>query len=258
MSENKAKQVPLKTVLRTRRYLVYSIVSVVVSLLLLVVFLIPRVGVLISAQQILETKQQEQIKLAEKVELLDGFNTSIFQRENARVNQILPSGKPFFQLLFGLQSLTSEQGVSLSGLEISPGVLSTESGTVQEAGVVADRSGVQSVNFDVILLGESQKIRETIDRFAILAPVLDVESFTLNPKGEGQSAPLFEAKVKVRALYAPIRVSVGRGTLPRRLTPEEDRFLTELDAFRLPPQNDSELGEVAPATPSGKTNPFAN
>lgn len=258
MPENKAKQVPLKAVLRTRRYLVYSIVSVLVGLVLLIVFFIPRVEVLLGAQQILETKQQERAKLAEKVELLDGFNTATFRRENARVNQILPSGKPFFQLLFGLQSLTAEQGVALSGLEISPGALSTESGTAQDTALAADRSGVQSIAFDVILLGESQKIRETIDRFALLAPVLDVESFTLNPKGEGQSAPLFEAEVKVRALYAPIRVSVGRGTLPRRLTPEEDRFLTELGKFRLPPPNDAELGEVAPATPSGKTNPFAN
>lgn len=258
MPENKAKPASLKTVLRTRRYLVYSIVSILVALVLFVVFLIPRVEVLLGAQEILETKQRERAKLAEKVDLLDGFNTTVFRTENSRVNQILPSGKPFFQLLFGLQQLTSEQGVALSGLEISPGALSTESGTIQETASGADRSGVQSINFDVILLGESQKIRQTIDRFSLLAPVLDVESFTVNPKGQGQSAPLFEAKVKVRALYAPIRVSVGRGTLPRRLTPEEDRFLTELDKFRLPPQNDADLGEVAPATPSGKTNPFAN
>lgn len=256
MVSTKVKKVPWRVLLRQRRYLVYTGVSAVVAAVLLLTVMIPRIEVLLGARDMMDSKTMEQEKLREKVDLLDGFNTQTFRTENSRINQILPSTKPFFQLLFSLQKLTAEQGVALNGLDMSPGSIASESANAKND--ASSGTGMQSVSFNVSLLGNSQKIRDTIDKFSTLAPALDVESFTLEPKKTDGGDSLYEANIVVRALYMPLKVTAGKGSVPKKLTAEEEAYIQELRKFRLPPSSTAELGEVAPAPPSGKTNPFAN
>ena len=245
----------LRVQLRERRYLVFSGASIIVALLLTLFVLIPRLEVLMGANETLNVQTDELTRLAKKREFLEAFNTGDFKLQNNTVNQILPVSKPFMQLLYSLQNLSKEQQVTLGGLELNPGSLSTESA---EALVSSGAEDVQKLPLTVTLLGSSENIRSAIDKMSYLAPALDVKKFSLGVKAiKDVPQTVYEAKIEVDALYAPMKVVAGGTVIPATLTTEEEAYLPELKAFLLPPANEADFGDVSPAPAVGKENPFA-
>ena len=117
----------LKQLIRRRRYLLLAVLSWVVMLMLTFSVLIPQFQAISSIRSQLNAEQQTLNQLNNKLQFLSTFNLNTFKQQNTNLNMILPSTKPFLQLLYSLKQLASDQGVVFSGLDWSVGLVASES-----------------------------------------------------------------------------------------------------------------------------------
>jgi len=250
----------LMQIVRERRFLLLSIGSGILMFTLTFSTLIPRIQEMLAAKDALDEKQASLTRFQNKVRFLQSFQAEDFNQQNGRMNQILPSGKPFLSLLFSLEKIASEHQVVFSGLDISPGEIASGSGDVVVQSASSRTSDtLQSVDFDMKVLGSSAHINDFLSALNTAAPALNVRNFTLSPKvvGVEETATgevLYEAKIRVAALYAPLAVVVDSLKPLPTLTKEEDDYVkTALSSYTIIPP-----GEVTqPATAEGKIDPFS-
>ena len=260
-----AKDMSTTQFIRHRRYLLLSVLAWISCGLIGMFVLFPQVDFLFSIQDTIASQENKLEDLQNKVQFLESFDILQFRDQNAKANNVLPSVKPFLQLLHSLGSLAEEQEVVISGLDWRVGLVSSESGdpveqtqtTTPTARTPASSSDrLEELTFTVNLLGTAQNINSFLIEINRIAPIVDVTGISLSPRPQ-LSADLYEASLDVVSYYAPLTsILQARVTTLRsitRLTPEERAFSEDLDAYRDFAETATPIDD---SSDLGKNNPF--
>lgn len=213
------RQLPLVTMLRSRRYLVLSVVSWLIMVLLLVLVVIPRIQMVLTLRSSSNASKLALEKLQDKATFLESFKNSEFDTLNSKVQRILPSNKPFLQMLATLEQLSSEQGVYFAGLDVNPGVIATESAAIAAKDA---KDGISTLGLELTIFGSSTQISGFMDKIPSIAPALDVKTFSSTVRTgnlatqatTGGAEAIYEANISLASLFAPI---VGAASITQSL-----------------------------------------
>ena len=231
----------LMQIVRERRYLIASALSWVVMFTLTFAVLIPRIQDMMSAKQVLDDKTDVLTTLQNKANFLRAFQEEGFKQQNVRVARILPTSKPFLTLLSALEQLSSDKGVVFSGLDINPGPISSQEA---EPTAMADQQTtskntsqtndvLQSVELEMRTLGTAENLNGFLEGLGTVTPVIDIRTFTLIPKtiaqkdktpAASESDKLYEARIKLSVMYAPLTARVEALKSLPSLTTDEQKY----------------------------------
>ena len=253
---------------RERKYLITSIVSLVMILGLSFFVMKPRIEAMLSLQSSMAKKQKELSALENKIDFLNNFKSQDYQQLKNQINAILPSAKPFLTSLYALEQLSSEHEITLVGLVSSPGKIASNEGELQKE-AMGGNSDLKRLQLELQLVGTAKNIQQFIDKVPTIVPAIDVRgvSFgesekrrapvklgenTLEELGATESAT-YQAKLEIDVLYAPLVVTLSANQQLPVLSKEEQDFAKTLLSYKSYPPNAS-----AEATQGlGKENPFS-
>ncbi len=259
------KDLSLEQLIRRRRYLLLAILSWVVMVMLTFSVLIPQFQQISYTRLRLNTEQQTFNQVNNKLKFLSSFDVNSFQQQEMNLNLILPSTKPFLQLLHSLKQLAVEQDVLFSGLDWNVGLVASESAvpvplsapqTSAKAGTVGATEALLKMPLQLKVLGTTEKLNTYFNELTKMAPVVEIDTVDLAPRFQIKEG-LYEASLKLSAYYAPLFSLRGAVTgdkpLPQ-LTKDENEYIGKLSNYRIYVENATGGG----ATPSAqRANPFS-
>jgi Tfp pilus assembly protein PilO len=253
----------LKVILRERRYLLLSVLSWIVVILLTFTIVIPQFQQIIADRQQLESEQSTFKQTQSKLQFLEGFNNEQFTAQSTQVDRILPSAKPFFQLLTALRELANQQGVVFSGLDWNIGLVASDSAqpaqpekqtTKKTAQPAQSTDELERMGLELTILGSSPQITSYLDAMSRITPVVEIDDVTLSPRFQIQDG-FYEAKLKITSFYAPL-AALRSARLNDRLLPKfstaEQEYLGTLGEYVV---FENEIGQNT-ATSSARNNIF--
>ncbi len=258
-------EMSLRQFARQRRFLLISIASWVVMVMLLFSVVIPQFQDIQYLQTRLEAEQVTAAQLKNKLQFLDAFDLNGFKGQNDRLNVMLPSTKPFLPLLFSLKELAKQEDVVFSGLDWSIGLVASDSaaqtaaptsGLATKGPAPASNESLQKMSLVLKVLGSTDKLNGYFDAMTRITPVVEIDDVTLAPKFQIQ-AGIYEATLKLTAFYAPLTslrtTVVGDKPLPK-LTTDESGYVSKLNEYITFTE---QINEGPLETPTARANPFA-
>lgn len=256
----------LKQLIRRRRYLLLAVLSGAVMAILTFSVLIPQFQQISSIRSRVNTEQQKLDQLNNKVQFLTTFDLNTFKQQHTNLNLILPSAKPFLQLLFSLKQLASDQGVVFSGLDWNVGLVASESATSvplvgtqpsATAGNAGSSEALLKMPLQLKVLGTTESLNTYFDEMTRMTPVVEIDTVDLVPRFQIQEG-LYEASLKLSAYYAPLLSLYGAisgDKLLPKLTQDETDYIGKLGNYHLYIENVSETGGPTPSVQ--RENPFS-
>lgn len=262
------KDLSLEQLIRRRRYLLIAVLSWVVMVMLTFSVLIPQFQQISYTRSRLNTEQQTFNQVNNKLKFLSSFDVTTFQQQDTNLNLILPSTKPFLQLLHSLKQLAVEQGVVFSGLDWNVGLVASESAVSvpasapqtsansAKAGTVGATESLLKMPLQLKVLGTTEHLNTYFNELTKMAPVVEIDTVDLAPRFQIQEG-LYEASLKLSAYYAPLFSLRGAVTgdkqLPQ-LTKDENEYIKKLSNYRIYVENSAGVEET-PSTQ--RQNPFS-
>lgn len=181
--------------------------------------------------------QKERLKkLTEKSSLLESTSKDELQRKVLKVEQVLPSEKPAVRIINTLSQLSSEGEVIFSGIDLSPGELSTLSAKAAQKKQAASKTNLApflKVGFSID--GTKDKVFSFLDSLEMVTPIMRIEALKLSIiEGVDFQETIMNAGIDISVFYqqAPTELGKIETSLPL-LTPEETEILADLDNFKL-------------------------
>lgn len=240
------------TFIRYHSSLMSAILVLVVSVVLLTFGVVPMWNRLFDARSQQETAQQELDQLSQKVVILASLDDSILQERVTVLDRVLPPTKDVVAYLTAVDGLSRDFGLSLGGVSLSPGDISTSSADVAQR----KQSGLSALETEVRILGDSDAIYGFLRQIESTAPLMLVKDVEMNPLGTGQS---FLLTVRLAMLYADPLASGSLKGVVSLFSASEDRLFETLRGFRrytlAPSAGELPSGTSDLFSPSGVTAP---
>lgn len=236
----------LKSILTNRPYLIWSILSGIVLILIVFVGLIPQ------AQQIMDLRDEMQLAerqlstLRTKASDLENIEARQAYQTKDSVNQILPSYKPLLELLAGLNSVALQNRVSFTDFSLSPGEISSASASFLNtvAADIRQRSksgrtasqGYESMPVELEIEGQFQDVQQFFLDVEKSAPLMTITSLSLNIKGEEMIKPTdkVQAELVLQNYYYTQSVSAALEKPLPLVGAAEERVIQEIENYSYP------------------------
>lgn len=216
--------------LLARKPLVVSIFCWIVAALLTVLFLVPQIGKTVEAYRTLDASKRELATLQEKINFIKTFQGDAYKKQEALVESVLPSTKPLLPLLNSLGQLSLSQQVSLVGIELSPGSISTDAAQVVRSGKELEKLPVK-----LAVRGDIVHMNSFLDALNTTTPILEMSDISLNPTGSSNNASasggLYDGEIGLISYYAPLTVKVITDQDLPTLSASDQSFIKELEQF---------------------------
>lgn len=251
----KNQQLPLITTLRSRRYLILSVVSWIVIFVLSLSVVLPRIQNILEIRDKNDGLQKNLAALQDKITFLESFKSAEFSSQNEKMQRILPTTKPFLQMLSTLEQLSVQESVLFAGLDINPGVIASESAAPSDKG----SDTIAHLDLQLKILGSAANINSFMDKLNTVTPAVDIQSYSTSTQKQGVGAlvaadQIYEADIKLRLLYAPIAAAKTGQPLPTLSAEETEYAKTKLSNYVI---FDGQNTVVPSLDQLGKDDPFA-
>lgn len=212
----------IKLFLRNHSYLVRAIGIVIVS------FIVIFVGVISTWQRMSEVRSELEVKersfedLSQRVVVLNGLNSEVLSRRVAILDSVLPPSKDIVAYLTALDGLSRELGLSLGGISLNPGEVSS-TGTADTGAKKSARSqaALSSLDTEIRIAGNSGSIYEFLRNIENTAPLMLVKDVQMNKVGSDDSYLL---TLRLSMLYSFPTPSTLKGVVSLFTQKEEDLY----------------------------------
>lgn len=224
-----------------RRQLVIAVVLGVSAVGLLFGVLYPLWGTISRAQ----TNIQQQKNVLSRLQQRAGIVTAVNEKDResfALIQQAIPPFKEPILMLKTVEAIAQETGISLSQYDLSPGLVSTESSSVQAAPVRGRTTGsassarLESIPMKVVVTGTFPQINQALAAFEESRPILEVQQLSITPARRGQTGGadriLYSAEVQLRSYYALFQPQQIARSEAQRLTAKQESTRDEIVSFR--------------------------
>jgi hypothetical protein len=203
-----------------------------------------RVPILQEKWAALAAVREEERQIAAAVAVLAGIDEGTLLEDLRRATAALPAEKKTSGLISGLVKLASQSGTLVTGLEFSPGLISTEAGKASpaamlrkqyESGETVKSNGVKAVTVNAALVANLSALADFLRKLAAVSQMLAVTRVQYNTAGgaAGQTVGL-----TLLVPFQPLKEKEIDWRLVRALSAEEKKTVTDLPAedIFLPPQ----------------------
>ena len=222
--------------------------SLAVGLIIATFFLVtgsifPQIKNIFDNKQTLEKETKSLSLLKQKLVQLDQVKYDPGYTKSAQIVSVaIPNTKPLLEFLASLDQVTRATGVELSGLELTPGELGSQSAGLSKKN---QQAGVDSLPVKFKAMGNFDQVSQFMELLEKIAPFTTISEFSItegaakpsSPNTNGDQAELDESKNKVsvnlscQVYFANLSVkSVVNATIPT-LTNQDNLVLEKLQEF---------------------------
>jgi len=214
-----------------RRALIISVVCALVAILIWPLAIVPLWGQMSTSQSRAKTLSTQVTQTTSRATLLQSLDEQ--QREAfRRAEAALPLQKQPFAALLGINEIASRSGVALNSYDLSPGVVSTNSGEAENTR--ASAGGIQTFPIDVSFQGTIDQIQEAFRLLESNLPLFEIVEFSVSPQGDATSeAALVRSEVTVRMYSAPLQASEFARSTASTLTDKQLSVMERLLQYNL-------------------------
>jgi len=233
------------------------LVPIAVGIIILLFSLIFVRGTVFKILQLSSANKEFKKKLTSLTNKAVNLGRTDVGKLNSEVNIVektFPSKKPSLALLASLASLSREQNVLFSGIELAPGKIEEvkEEEEIKRATLI-EAGKLQDFEVEFSIEGKLSDVSQFVTRLEKIAPVMKIETFGLKlgrSKESGLPTGQIKANLGVRVFYQEPPENIGpvEQELPR-LTPEEQQLLLTLGQFETE-------ASVLPSVPVGQGDLF--
>lgn len=210
------------------RFILLPLVSGLVIFLTTVLFTLPKLKATVVSRGELEEKKERLSRLTGKATLLESLDEYELEKKVAIAEKALPSKKALAEILVGLSSLSSENGVSFIGFSIAPGGLLPEE--------------FEELVFQATFEGARDKLESFLGKLNQVLPIMKVTSFDIQEE---------KIMVKIESYSSPLPESLGKIDAPLpQITKEEEKIYQTIAQFE-------SFEKKLPTLPTGKENLFS-
>lgn len=231
--------------LKNKAYFIPVIVLAFI-ILMSVFFLSPRLLEIGSINRKLSTDKKTLAKLTQKVANLEGIDTVELSSKVDETFKVLPTEKEVPNVLITLKALTEEVGISLKGIELNPGEISTASAISKNI----QKAGLPSLTLGITVSGDKDKIKAFLDKLNTVAPLMRIEKLSFSQSKEFTTT----SGLVLNTFFLSLPESMGPVEVPLPvITKQEEETFRKLTEYHPVKASETILSPVQ----SGKENPFS-
>jgi hypothetical protein len=210
-------------------------------------FLWPKISEILEMRSSLDTEKATLAQLTSKLALLQSLDAGELENKNKILLTLLPVEKDPTNSFMTIRGLTAEASLDGVVLNVSPGLVSTNSASKSAAPVVAQTENNPYLEYTFQAEGDKLKFSGFLSKLEKIMPLMQISDLKFSTI---EVKPTI--KLTIRSYYFPLPKSLGKVETPITTlgTQEEDTYRTA-STYLLP--------EAAPSfTPvqTGKVNPF--
>ena len=254
------KQMNIRRVMYTRRYLVIGLSVFLLSALMGIFALVPQITADVEMNTELREQKRALASLRQKIDALQETLALMDEQTTSEVDAVLPSEKPLLQLMAAANQAATQTQVSISEVETTPGKLATASArttaggaTTANAGATAETAtgpladpnqpktkvrGVATLYIEITVKGTLANINRYIQRVEESAPFIDISKISLNNLDQVEGQPLsarpFQAELGLTTFYFTQSLSVAVDAPLPEISSQDQEILDKLAKFTYP------------------------
>lgn len=240
---NSVKPLTITYLLSARRFMLLSVAAGVVTVGLIVFAILPQAQAVFGLLQQRQEESDRLVALQEKLAQLQLVSEPGIMSQIELVDLLLPSKKPLIELMNSLGAISERSQVTLEGITLSPGSLSTSSAELsQNLGPTADLSVEMNAKGTLAQLNTFfADVERTTPLITITELGLSSSNVDEAQVPEDVFSQQYTAKLTLDAAYFTRSVtSAVESSLPE-VTAKQQQILQELASFTIlptPPQSD--------------------
>ncbi|MEP7167388.1 MAG: hypothetical protein ABI758_05410 [Candidatus Woesebacteria bacterium] len=250
---------------RRRRFFAISALSWVIMLILAITVVVPQVQQILARRSEIALVQAEVDKNQTFINSLESLDTSDLTRANTVLSASLPQEKPVLPFLYSLNRLAAGAQVSVSDFEISPGLLGTSSGTLDNARAASTIDPqLAALPLRMNVAGGFENLSTFFKSLDFVLPLIQITSIqfasvqkTTSTTSTASGSAQYTAKVDLSSLYMKSKPVVGEETTIANLSPADTALLEKLTSSYTQREADNAQQSVE-ASASGRTNLFVS
>lgn len=241
------KTLNARYITHTRRYALFAVGLVLLSLFLLFVIIIPQGQAALDRYEDLQRQEAQLAQLQLKVQQLQALPESDLFANSERINQLLPSRKPLLELLSAMNEVAAATGVEYSDISLNPGRVATPGADLTERESASDTqgktrssrgpaNGVEALNIVLKVTGDLENINQFLSQVESVAPMTTVTQLTLAERAATRSntESFFEAELEVESYFFNQIISSSVAAPIPSLSVTQQIILNEITKYRYP------------------------
>ncbi len=242
----KKQELNIQSLITNRRYLVFSILSGIISLLVLTSGIIPQINGIFDTQREISQGQEKLSSLRQKTQDLENIEAREAFSSVESVNRILPSKKPLLELLSALNLVAGRNNVSFVDLSLSPGKIASESAEfIGDAKTSARKrssqqkssdKGYDTLTVELEVSGLFSKVQQFFEDIEKVAPLITITSLSLDIKSDDIIRPTDEvqAEIVLDTYYFTQAVKAGLSSNLPDIGSKEQEIIAEINSYLYP------------------------
>ncbi|MBT3250115.1 MAG: type 4a pilus biogenesis protein PilO [Candidatus Pacebacteria bacterium] len=189
---NNKSEINFKSLFTNRRYLLLSILSAVLSLIIVFSGITTQVNKLFDLNREISVEQDQVNVLRQKTNDLENIEAREAYDSLDLVNLILPSKKPLLELMTSLNVVAGRNDVVFVDLSLSPGKIASESAEFlgvaksssknKKAQPKVSNEGYDSLVVEAEILGEFRNVQSFFEDIERVSPLTTITSLSLDIK----------------------------------------------------------------------------
>lgn len=220
--------------------LILPLATIVVVLILLAKFLLPKIGdiqaVLLSAQKI----DQELTTFELKSQKLQGLANSSLKADYQQLEAVLPAEKNITLIFSTLEGLEQKNNVTIEGLNVKPGLISNNQDNKKP------KTGPENLTFTFIVTGTENSVNQFLEDLTVTTPI-----FLINKVNLAMTASVVTANVDLSTYIQPLPTSLGKIETPLpELSAAQKKTLETLKSYKAVNTSVEQLSENAGSSQS--------
>jgi hypothetical protein len=245
---------------RRRRFLTISIISWAAMAALAVAVVVPQVQKILAIRSEMDTVQTKLDADQSFVTSLQALNSSDVARANVVLSATLPQEKPVLPLLYSLNRLAASAQVSVSEFEITPGLLGTGSGKLDDSrtGSTIDPQ-LAALPLRMNVAGPFDNLSSFFKSLDFVLPLIQIRSIefstTKRDASTATNSAQYSANVELSTLYMKSKPPTGVETTISDLSQSDLALIEKLSSSYAQREADN-AAQVTEASSAGRTNLF--
>lgn len=223
------------------RFLALPTLVGLIILILTLTLLLPKINQILRTRQSLAQEKVRLSKLTQKVADLEGLDESELSLKANLLIRSLPAEKDVPQIFATLAGLSSQTGMTLESIKVSPGELSTVSAQLKT-------KGPPLLTFKVSGRGTMEAMKSFFGQAASTIPVMKISDVSLTSAG-GETT----TDISLDTYFLALPKTLGPIETPlAKITSNEELLYQEIRGFTTPLTE-----EILPSVTTGKEDPFS-
>ena len=240
----------IKNILKSANQFAGPIMMVVVTVILTLTVLLPRIRLTQEMAQDLKIRKDRLQKLSAKLSDLEGLDEFSLREKTNLALKILPDQKDVLKPVSVLNAIAFKSQVYIESLEVQPGEVSSQS-----AAAAGKEVEVENLGFKVKTLGTWERTLDFLFGVEKTLPLMNINTFKIN--NSGQAAIL---QLEAGTFRSPLPTTLGKvdAVLPKLSAKEEENLslIKEFQEYESPQISIELSAGEGSVSATGRSSPF--